>query len=119
MIEFDNSPGSNVVCVKIKDQLHAEDFGAVAPKADQLIGEHGKIRVLLDLTDFHGWADVSAARTHFSFIKDHHHKVERIAIIAGKQWQHWIAAVVGTFVAAEEKCFDEAEADEARSWIAA
>ena len=79
----------------------------------------GKIRVLLDLTDFHGWADLSAARTHFGFVKDHIHKVERIGVIASKHWQHWIAAVVSTFVPVEEKCFDAAEADEAKSWITA
>ncbi len=118
MIELCDLPG-NAVCVKISDELHVEDFGAIAPEIDRRISEHGAIRVLLDLTDFEGWASIAAAQTHFGFVKDHIHKVERIAILTSKEWQHWIAAVVSTFVAADEKCFDEDEADEAKSWLAA
>lgn len=117
MIHFDHLPSSNIVSVSITGELHADDFEVVRPQIDQKIDQYGKVRVLLDVRDFHGWADVQAARTHLTFVKNHHHRVERIAIVAKKQWQHWIAAVVGVFLDPQEKCFDETQAEEARQWI--
>jgi hypothetical protein len=117
MIHIDDSSSSNLVSVSITGKLHADDSEVVRPQIDQRIDQYGKVRVLLDVRDFHGWADVQAARPHFAFVKNHH-RVERIAIVAKKQWQHWIAAVVGVFLDPQEKCFDETQAEEARQWLA-
>ncbi len=117
MIEIQTNDASSLIEATVTDQLKADDFSSVAPKVDAFIEKHDKVSVLLDLSGFHGWENVAAARTHFTFIKDHHKRIERIAVVANKTWQHWIAAVIGTFISAEEKCFDENQKDEARNWL--
>ena len=117
MIEIQTNDSSSLIEVTVTGQLRAEDFSSVAQQVDKFIEQHDKVSVLLDLTGFHGWEDVAAARTHFRFIKDHHKRIEQIAVVASKTWQHWIAAVVGTFISAKEKCFGEHQKDEARNWL--
>ena len=117
MIEIQTNASNGLIEATVTGQLRADDFGSVAPQVDKFIEQHDKVSVLLDLTGFHGWEDVAAARTHFRFIKDHHKRIERIAVVANKTWQHWIAAVIGTFISAKEKCFDANQKDEARNWL--
>jgi hypothetical protein len=53
------------------------------------------------------------------FVKDHKSKVRRIALIAGHDWQHWIAVIVNVFVHPEIKAFGSEQEDAARRWLMA
>ena len=117
MIEIQTNDSSALIEATISGHLRADDFGTVAPQVDEFIEKHEKVSVLLDLTEFHGWENITAARSHFTFIKDHHKRIERIAVVANKTWQHWISAVIGTFISSKEKCFDENQKDDARNWL--
>lgn len=117
MITIENITG-NIVRVTAPDKLKAEDFGKIAPQADALIKEHGKIRLLVDASGFNGWENMEALEKHMGFVKTHHQHVERIAFIAGHSWQHWLAGIIRVFVHPEIKIFDKNESEEAKKWIA-
>jgi hypothetical protein len=74
--------------------LKADDFAGIAPQIDELIRQQGQIRLLIDATAMQGWEDVEALKKHILFVKDHQSKIRRIALLAGHDWQHWIAVVV-------------------------
>ena len=100
-------------------KLKADDFASIAPQIDELIRQHGQIRLLIDATALHGWENAEALEKHILFVKDHQSKVRRIAIIAGHDWQHWIAAVVNLFVHPEIKAFSRDQEAAARQWLMA
>lgn len=115
MLTIDNT--DNLIEITIKDTLEADDFRKLGEKADKLINEYGSIRVLINAEDFNGWENTDAAEKHFSFVKAHHAKVERLAIIAGHMWQHWIAAMARVFMHPEVKVFDKTQLEDARNWL--
>jgi len=39
----------------VSGKLTKEDYEEFTPRAERAIDEHGKIRVLFDMHDFHGW----------------------------------------------------------------
>ena len=117
MIDLSFIAESNIVSAKISGELHATDWTNVTPIIDKQIAEHGKINLLLDATDFDGWEDLKAAKTHLNFVKYHHNKIQRVALIAGKRWQHWVAAAASVFVDADLKIFDEEHAYKAQEWV--
>ena len=41
--------------VTVTGKLTKEAYEAFAPVVDEQIGEHGKIRILFEMHDFHGW----------------------------------------------------------------
>jgi hypothetical protein len=43
--------------------------------------------------------------------------VERIAIIARHDWQHWLVGAVKVFLHPEIRMFDKSESDEALRWV--
>lgn len=107
----------NLAELTVTGTLKSEDFKGLAKKAEALIQEHGNVRVLIDASGFDGWDNLAVAEEHFGFVKEHHEKVERLAIIAGHMWQHWLAALAHVFVHPKMKVFNKGQAEEAKAWI--
>jgi SpoIIAA-like len=99
-------------------KLQADDFRQLRPEVDAIIGEHGKIRLLIDASRLEGWDDIAAFETHAAFVRDHMAKVERIAVIAPHPWQHWLVGAVRIFVHPEVRAFDAGDEALARQWLA-
>ena len=98
-------------------KLKADDFAAIAPQIDELICERRQIRLLIDATALHGWENKEALEKHILFVKDHQSKVKRIAVIAGHDWQHWLAAVVNIFVHPKIRAFGIDQEAAAGQWL--
>ena len=56
------------------------------PEFERLVRQHGKLRLLFDVTGFHGW-EASAAWEDFKFGIEHFADIERLAMVGEKQWQ--------------------------------
>ncbi len=98
-------------------KLKVDDFAGIAPQIDELIQQQGQIRLLIDASALHGWENSEALEKHILFVKNHQSKVKRIAVLAGHDWQRWIAAVVNIFVHPEIKAFGNDQEATARRWL--
>jgi len=107
----------NVLRITAPEKLKADDFRQIAPQVDSLISQHGQIRLLIDATAFNGWENISAFEKHAGFVKSHQRKIERIAVIAGHDWQHWVIGAVRMFVHPQVKAYDKSHENEALRWI--
>jgi hypothetical protein len=109
----------NALKIIVPEKLKVEDFRQMAPQVDSIIRQYGKIRLLIDASQFSGWENIAAFENHASFVKHHQDKVERIAVIVGHEWQHWLIGTVRIFVHPEVKAYDKGQEREALQWIAA
>jgi len=98
-------------------KLKAEDFRQLRPQIDSLISRHGKIRLLIDGSGFDGWENIAALQAHAGFIRSHQQKIERIAVIARHNWQHWVIGAVRMFLHPEVRAYDRNHENEALQWI--
>jgi hypothetical protein len=110
---------ANAMRITVPDKLKSDDFSLLAPQIDSLITQYGTIRLLIDASGFNGWENIAAFEKHAGFIKDHHRKIERIAVIAPHDWQHWLIGAVRVFLHPEVKAFDKSHENEAVQWITA
>ena len=108
---------ANALKITTPEKLKADDFREIAPQIDSLIIQHGKIRLLIDASGFNGWENIAAFENHAGFIKNHHQKIERIAVIATHDWQHWVIGAVRMFLHPEVKAYDKGQESEALRWI--
>jgi hypothetical protein len=67
--------------------LYFEQF---VPEVERLVREHGKLRLLFDMTGFQGW-EVSAGWEDFKFGVEHFADMERLAMVGETRWQHGMA----------------------------
>ena len=102
------------VCVTGK--LTKEDYEAFAPLIDQQIHEHGKIRVLFQMRDFHGWT-AGAMWEDLKFDLKHWKDIERLAIVGDAKWEAGMAVFCKPFTVAKIQYFDSSEIDQAKEWL--
>lgn len=107
----------NVLKIVAPEKLKVDDFSTVAPQVDTLIKQYGIVRLLVDAVGCNGWENLAAFEKHAAFVKDHQQKVDRIAVIVGHDWQHWLIGGVKIFIHPEIKVFDKGEESEAQKWI--
>jgi SpoIIAA-like len=116
MIEI-KTVSSGVLRLTVPERLKADDFRQIAPQVETLIKQHGRIRLLIDATGFGGWENIAAFERHIGFVKTHHEKVERIAVIVSHDWQHWVVGTVRMFIHPQVRAYDKRDEDTALQWI--
>ena len=116
MIEQLTGLGGKAVGFKLSGKLHDDDYTKFVPLVDAAIAKEGKVRVLAQFHDFHGW-DAKALWDDIKFSTTHCTKIKRIAIVGEKTWEKWMAAVCKPFTMAKIRYFDVAELDTAKKWI--
>jgi hypothetical protein len=117
MIEVLTGMPANVLGFKMSGKLHDEDYKKFVPLVDNAIAQDGKVRILAQFHDFHGW-DAHALWDDIKFSTTHCTKIERIALVGEKAWEKGMATVCKPFTMAKIKYFDAAEVDAAKKWLA-
>ena len=108
--------GDSLVEVSMSGKLRKEDYELFVPELDRLTKQHGKIRMLVELIDFHGWTagalweDTKFAARHFS-------DIERLALVGDSMWEKGMALFCKPFTMARVRYFDIAERDRAEAWL--
>jgi len=83
---------------------------------EERIKEHGKIRIVFIMHDFHGWS-AGAAWEDFKFDLKHFNDIERLAIVGETKWEKGMSIICRPFTTAKIKYFDQTEIEQAREWI--
>jgi hypothetical protein len=112
---FERADGK-VVEIEATGKLEREDYGSFVPEFERLINAHGQIRVLFNMTDFHGWT-LGALWEDLKFDLRHFRDIDRVAIIGDKTWERWMSHFCQPFTLAEVRYYDRSEKAEAREWI--
>ena len=115
-VDFAASTETNVVLLRVSGKLTTDDYEIFVPELEKWIERHGKIRILFDMVEFHGWT-VSAAWEDLKLGFKHFSDIERIAMIGDKAWEHGMAAFCKPFTKAKVRYFDRADAEDAKAWI--
>jgi hypothetical protein len=116
MIEQLLSKSDKVLAFKLSGKLHDDDYKKFVPMIDDAVAKQGKIRLLAQFHDFHGW-DMHALWDDIKFSTTHCTRIERIALVGEKKWQEWMAKVCKPFTMAKIRYFDVSEMDKAWEWL--
>jgi hypothetical protein len=117
MIEQLPTSSEKVLAFKMSGKLHDEDYKTFVPVIDAAVVKEGKVRLLAQFEDFHGW-DLHALWDDTKFAATHCREIERIALVGETKWQEWMAKVCKPFTLAKIRYFDAAEIEAARAWLA-
>lgn len=106
-----------VLEVHASGKLTSEFYQAFVPVVEAQLKEFGKLRVLFEMRDFHGWT-AGALWEDVKFDMKHWNDIERLAIVGETKWEEGMAHFCKPFTGAKIKYFDHEKIDEARQWIA-
>lgn len=100
----------------VSGQFVDNDFKKLESTFQRLAKQQGKIRVLLQMIDFHGWDGV-ALWDEVKFDVKHFGEIERLAMVGDKQWEKFLSAFCRPFTTAHVRYFDKGAITEARIWL--
>lgn len=104
--------------VKVTGKLTKEAYQEFVPLTESAIKQHGKVRVLVVLDDFHGWT-AGALWEDIKFDIKHFKDIERLAIVGDSKWEAGMAKFCHPFTTATIKYFDKKDLVSAQTWIQA
>ncbi len=105
-----------VFAFKAAGRLTHDDYQEFLPKLEEIIKREGRISVLLELENFHGW-ELRAALDDYHFGMAHQKDFERIAIVGEKRWEQWMTLLSKPFVDAKIRFFPPEQIGEAWDWV--
>ena len=108
--------GGKVLEVQVSGKLTHADYQRFIPAFERLVKQHGTIRLLFEMADFHGW-DAGALWDDIKFDLKHFADIERLAMVGDKKWENGMSAFCRPFTTAKIRYFDSATIQEARAWL--
>ncbi len=116
MIEVLQGGTGKVLGFKMSGKLADADYKTFVPMVDKAISAEGKVRILAQFHDFHGW-DMHALWDDVKFSTTHCTKIEKIALVGEKKWEEWMAKVCKPFTMAKIQYFDSSDIASAWKWL--
>jgi hypothetical protein len=114
MLTIEPHTPDNVVVGHASGKLTHEDYEDFRNHIEEMVHEHGSVRVLLDLNDFHGW-DLRSAWDDLMLGLRYPGRFDRCAILGDQGWQEWMTQLAKPFFRVEY--FDRSEREAAWRWL--
>jgi hypothetical protein len=114
LIETRRAP--HILEVRLTGKLERDDYRRFVPEFEKLFRSQGKVSILVEMVDFHGW-DAGALWEDLKFDLKHFSHVEQIAMVGDRDWQKTMSLFCKPFTTARVRYFDATEIDLARAWL--
>jgi len=115
-IQLNEENDGKTLIVHVSGRLVKADYEHFVPEFERLVRKHGKLRVLFNMTGFHGW-DFNALWEDIKFDIKHFSDIERVAMIGEAKWQHGMAKFCKPFTKATIQYFEHGSDAEAVKWL--
>ena len=116
-VTLNETNGGKGLEIQLTGKLAKGDYEQLVPAVERLVKEHGRIRILVEMRDFHGWT-AGALWQDIKFDAKHFKDIERVAMVGETKWQHGMAVFCKPFTTAKIRYFDRPAIDQAREWLA-
>ena len=118
MIEHTLDTEKSILYLRPKSALEKSDFEQLAKAVDPHIEKTGGLAgLIIEITAFPGWDSLGAMAAHFRFVRDHHRKVRKIAVVTDSALGDVAENLAAHFVAAEIRHFPAGQFAGAQQWV--
>lgn len=116
-VQLSEKSNGKILEVQASGKLTADDYKEFVPEFQRLVQHHGKISLVFEMRNFHGW-EAAALWKDIQFDFKHFADIDRLAMVGDKTWENWMADFCRPFTTAKIRYFDLAEVEAARRWVA-
>ena len=102
--------------VRASGRLAHEDYQQFVPEFELLLQKHGRVNMLFEMADFHGWK-TKAFWDDLKFDLKHFSDLGRVAMVGDKKWEKGMTLLCRPFTAANVRYFDRDAINQARVWL--
>jgi hypothetical protein len=105
-----------LLIVGVSGKLEKADYEHFVPVFERLVRLYGKLSILLDMNNFHGW-DSGALWEDLKLDIKHFADIDRLAMVGEEKWEQDMATFCKPFTKATIRFFHYADIAEARKWL--
>lgn len=118
MVDYELRREEGILILSPKGRLEASDFEKLAQEVDPYIEANGRLHgIMIDAESFPGWQDFAALVAHLRFVRDHHRKIEKVAVVSDSTFLTVAPVIASHFVQADLRHFSHSQRDEALAWL--
>lgn len=118
MIHFELHRDQRILAVTPDGPLQAADFQRLAEAVDPFIEAGGDLNgLMIDAPAFPGWQSFSDLAPHLKFVKNHHQRIRKIAVVSDDGFLSIMPRLAGHFVHGEIRHFVVGEKAQAMKWL--
>ena len=118
MISYELDENSGVLTVRPEGKLETQDFLTLSKVVDPFIEERGRLNGIIIVTErFPGWEDFNGLIEHMKFVRNHHRKIAKVAIVTDSKIADVAESLGKHFVKASIKHFSFKDHESARRWM--
>lgn len=115
-VTFSVEKDGKILEILATGKLSEDDYRKFTPEVERLIKQHGRVSILFEMSQFHGW-EPGALWADIKFDFKHFADVDRLAIVGDRKWQEWMAKFCRPFTTARIRYFDHSHSETARLWV--
>jgi len=120
MIHFELIRDRGILLVTPDGPLAKADFEQLTREIDPFIASKGKlVGVMIYSRSFPGWESFGALVEHMKFVRDHHRKINRVAVVTDSTVLTVAPKIAEHFAHPEFKVFKSGERVSALAWLEA
>jgi len=118
MIEYSLDTANSILILRPKSALEEADFAQITAAVDPHIEKTGGLAgLVIEVKAFPGWDSLGAMAAHFRFVRDHHRRIRKIAVVTDSAMGNVAENLASHFVAAEIRHFPAGQFATAQQWI--
>jgi hypothetical protein len=118
MLDYSIMKPEGILVLKPHAPLSKEDFGGLSAAVDSYLSDHAKLHgVLIHSRGFPGWENFGGFTAHMHFVREHHKKVERVAVVTDSQIAGIVELLGKHFTSAEVRHFPFPDDVKALDWL--
>jgi hypothetical protein len=109
---------NSILYLRPKSALEKDDFVQLARTVDPFIAQTGGLSgLIIEAPTFPGWESLGAMAAHFRFVRDHHKRVNKIALVTDSALGSAAEHLASHFVSAQIRHFPAGGLEAAKQWV--
>jgi SpoIIAA-like len=118
MIFYDLDENAGVLTMRPQGKLETLDFLEISEVIDPYIKKRGTLEgIIIATKKFPGWEDFKGMIEHMKFVRNHHRKIAKVALVTDSRIADVAESLGKHFVKATIKHFLFDEIESAKRWI--
>ena len=118
MLDYSIVKSEGILVLNPHAPLSKEDFAGLSAAVDSYLSDHAKLHgVLIHSKGFPGWENFGGFTAHMHFVREHHKKVERVAVVTDSQFAGMAESLGKHFTSAEVRHFPFSDDVKALDWL--
>ena len=115
---FEILPQTTDTCLvgHFSGKVSGEDYQHFLTAVDERLKTHGKVNLVVQLTDMEFYSDWDAFKKDWQFAFGAYSKLERAAFVGDQKWIAWFVELTNPLTKAEEKHFAAHQLAQACEW---